>query len=203
MIKKIGKQIYNYSLFFKKNILIIDTSTDMQIVILTYEQNILDININIKAKSFVSCMIPLINNILKNNSIDLFNIQKIIVGCGPGSYTGTKIGVLTSKLLALELKIPLFKISSLLLLSSGFDQNVLTPKIKINKDYFYALSFQNNKIILKESRYSSDFLVNYQNHILLSSLNYKISLYKIFNHLNIVNNPHELSPNYYCFSWGY
>ncbi|MDO7983700.1 MAG: tRNA (adenosine(37)-N6)-threonylcarbamoyltransferase complex dimerization subunit type 1 TsaB [Pigeon pea little leaf phytoplasma] len=194
MTKKIDK-------FFKKNILIIDTSTDMQIVILTCEQNILDININIKAKSFVSCMIPLINNILKTNSIDLFNIQKIIVGCGPGSYTGTKVGVLTSKLLALELKIPLFKISSLLLLSSGFDQNFLTPKIKINKDYFYALSFQNNKIILKESRYSSDFLVNYQNHILLSSLNYKISLCKIFNYLNIVNNFHKLSPNYYCFSW--
>ncbi|MDV3140064.1 MAG: hypothetical protein Q8765_02595 [Sweet potato little leaf phytoplasma] len=41
-----------------------------------------------------------------------------MVGCGPGSYTGTKIGVLTAKLLSLELNIPLFKISSLLLLSS-------------------------------------------------------------------------------------
>ncbi|MDO8059930.1 tRNA (adenosine(37)-N6)-threonylcarbamoyltransferase complex dimerization subunit type 1 TsaB [Candidatus Phytoplasma citri] len=201
MINKIEKKIYNYPLFFKENILIIDTSTDMQIVILTREQEILDISINVKPKSFVSCMIPLINKILQANSIHLFNIKKIIVGCGPGSYTGTKIGVLTSKLLALELKIPLFKISSLLLLSSGFDRNRLTPKIKINSDYFYAISFQNNRIILQESRYSSDFLFNYPNHILLSSLNYKISLFKILNYLDIVDNPHELSPNYCCSSW--
>ncbi|MDV3166263.1 MAG: tRNA (adenosine(37)-N6)-threonylcarbamoyltransferase complex dimerization subunit type 1 TsaB ['Waltheria sp.' little leaf phytoplasma] len=201
MINKIEKKIYNYPLFFKKNILIIDTSTDMQIVILTQEKEILDISINVKPKSFVSCMIPLINKILQANSIHLFNIKKIIVGCGPGSYTGTKIGVLTSKLLALELKIPLFKISSLLLLSSGFDRNCLTPKIKINSDHFYAISCQNNRIILQESRYSSDFLVNYPNHILLSSLNYKISLLKILNYLDIVDNPHELSPNYCCSSW--
>ncbi|MDV3139411.1 MAG: tRNA (adenosine(37)-N6)-threonylcarbamoyltransferase complex dimerization subunit type 1 TsaB [Candidatus Phytoplasma australasiaticum] len=194
-------KIYNNSLFFNKNILIIDTSTDMQIVILTYEQNIIDICFNVKSKSFVSCMMPLINKILKANSVDLFKIKKIIVGCGPGSYTGTKIGVLTAKLLSLELNIPLFKISSLLLLSSGFEKNPLTPKIKINKDYFYAISYQHNKIILAESRYSTDLLVNYPNHILLNSLNYKIALNKLFNYLNIVDNPHELLPNYYCSNW--
>ncbi|MDV3164152.1 MAG: hypothetical protein Q8772_02685 [Candidatus Phytoplasma australasiaticum] len=44
-------------------------------------------------------------------------------------------------------------------------------------------------------------LVNYPNHILLNSLNYKIALNKLFNYLNIVDNPHELLPNYYCSNW--
>lgn len=48
----------------------------MQIVILTYEQNIIDICFNVKSKSFVSCMMPLINKILKANSVDLFKIKK-------------------------------------------------------------------------------------------------------------------------------
>jgi tRNA threonylcarbamoyladenosine biosynthesis protein TsaB len=54
------------------------------------------------------------------------DLSGIIVGIGPGSYTGVRIGVVVAKMLAWTKKIPLYTISSLALMSSGEKGDILS-----------------------------------------------------------------------------
>lgn len=53
-------------------------------------------------------LLPAIQKLLGEESIDF-----IAVGTGPGSFTGTRIGVMTAKALALSMKLPLLPFCSL------------------------------------------------------------------------------------------
>ncbi len=52
-------------------------------------------------------LLPMIINLLKNNKISLKNITKIEVNPGPGSFTGTRVGVSVANALSYALKIPI------------------------------------------------------------------------------------------------
>ncbi|WP_341266554.1 tRNA (adenosine(37)-N6)-threonylcarbamoyltransferase complex dimerization subunit type 1 TsaB [Candidatus Phytoplasma fraxini] len=180
-----------------KKYIILDISANVQIVILSTKDTIISIKKKTFKQDFVSGMIPLISEILNENKLILKDVSGIIVGSGPGSYIGSRLAVLTSKILALELNIPLYQISSLLLLSSGYEYKILTPKIYAKKNFFYSLSLDNNKIVLSENIYAQDFLNNFDNNILLDESNFKISLEKIFFYMKKVLNPSVLIPTYY------
>jgi len=53
------------------------------------------------------------------------DLSSIVVGIGPGSYTGIRIGVVVAKMLAWSKNIPLYTISSLALMASGQKGRVL------------------------------------------------------------------------------
>ena len=53
-------------------------------------------------------LLPAIQELLEGQTIDF-----IAIGTGPGSFTGTRVGVMTAKTLAFALKIPLFPFCSL------------------------------------------------------------------------------------------
>jgi tRNA threonylcarbamoyl adenosine modification protein YeaZ len=185
---------------FKKNekYLILDISIKTQLIILTTKEKIIDIIKYSSGNKFVENMIPLIEEIIKKNNIEIEKLNGIIVGIGPGSFIGVRISVLTSKILSLGLKIPLYKISSLILLSSGYiDNNILTPKIYAYQNFFYSISLNQKKILLKESIYNKSFLEKYNNHLLLEEKNIKISLEKVFFYMKKVIDPHSLIPSYY------
>ncbi|MDV3167772.1 MAG: tRNA (adenosine(37)-N6)-threonylcarbamoyltransferase complex dimerization subunit type 1 TsaB [Candidatus Phytoplasma stylosanthis] len=183
--------------FQKSKYIILDVSADFQLVILSTSEKIIDIKTNLIKKNFVSQMVVLISNILKDNNFFLRDLAGIIVGIGPGSYVGSRLAVLTSKFLSLELKIPLFKISSLILLSSGYKENKITPMIYAKNNFFYSLSLENKKIILSENIYEKIFLDNFENHLLLGSQKFNISVSEIFIHMKKVKNIYFLTPNYY------
>ena len=179
-----------------QNILILDNSTKSQIVILVIQGKITTFKSHLGKNDYVPCMIPLIESVLKENNLGLNNLDALIVGVGPGSYTGTRVAVLTSKILALNLQIPLYQISSLLLLSSGYSYASLTPLIDARSNVFFAVSLKDNNICLNEDRYESDFLQTFPNHLLIEPTTIKIDLCAIKQFAKIVTNPHLLVPNY-------
>jgi tRNA threonylcarbamoyladenosine biosynthesis protein TsaB len=180
-----------------KKYIILDVSTNVQIVILSTSTDIISIETNLLKKNFVSEIIPLISRILEKNNLNLKDLYGIIVGVGPGSYIGSRLAVLTSKILSLELDISLYEISSLLLLSSGYTQKIKTPKIYAKRNFFYSLSLKNEEIILSENIYEKDFLDGFENHFLLDKDNFKISPLKIFFYMKKVEQISYLIPNYY------
>ncbi|WP_017193434.1 tRNA (adenosine(37)-N6)-threonylcarbamoyltransferase complex dimerization subunit type 1 TsaB [Vaccinium witches'-broom phytoplasma] len=179
-----------------KKYIILDTSTAFQLVTLTDDEKIISIQKNTKSRTFVENMIPLIDIVLKESNSSLQQLNGIIVGVGPGSFTGTKVAVLTAKMLASELSIPLYQISSLLLLSSGYSDVLLTPKIVINDNSFYSLSLTNNKVILPEKNYSPTFLKDFPNHLLITEKTFRLSPVQVFFYMQKVVEPHHLVPNY-------
>jgi len=58
-------------------------------------------------------MVTEIDNILKRNKVDKSELNAVVVGVGPGSYTGVRIGVTIAKTIAYALHIKLFAKSSL------------------------------------------------------------------------------------------
>jgi tRNA threonylcarbamoyl adenosine modification protein YeaZ len=183
-----------------KKYIILDNSTTVQLVALTNSEKIISIKQNTNPRTFVANTIPLIDELLKLDNTSLKELKGIIVGVGPGSFTGIKVAVLTAKMLALELKTPLYKISSLLLLSSGYSDVLLTPKFYINNNYFYSLSLDNNKIILSDNKYSKEFLNDFPNHLLITEKTFQLSPDRIFFYMKKVVEPHNLVPNY-CFTY--
>ncbi|CAM11551.1 Conserved hypothetical protein [Candidatus Phytoplasma australiense] len=190
------KNLRKHFFMIAKKLLILDTSTKAQIIIFSNNNQIKTLQKKLFVKDYVASIVPLIDQVLQANKITLKEIDALIVGVGPGSYTGTRVAVLTAKMLSLSLQIPLYQISSLLLLTSGYDFHSFTPLIDARNDAFFALNIHNNQIRLKESRYHSSFLETFSNHLLITPQTIKIALAPLFQFMKKVPNPHLLVPNY-------
>ncbi|MBR4830565.1 MAG: tRNA (adenosine(37)-N6)-threonylcarbamoyltransferase complex dimerization subunit type 1 TsaB [Bacilli bacterium] len=58
-------------------------------------------------------LVPIIDEELSKNNIDIKDVGKIIVVRGPGSFTGTRIAVTVAKTISYALNIPVVSVSSL------------------------------------------------------------------------------------------
>lgn len=94
-------------------ILNIHTSTETAIVNLAAGQEVLGTSINHEAKQHAAFLHSAIHELLQHQGIDIKKLDAIGVSCGPGSYTGIRIGLATAKGLCYALKIPLITYSAL------------------------------------------------------------------------------------------
>ncbi len=72
----------------------------------------------------------LIEDLLKNFGTDIHQLTAIAVSLGPGSFTGTRIGVTTAKTMAYLLNIPLYGIPSMAAIAaefSGLKDSLIVP----------------------------------------------------------------------------
>ncbi|MHB1626982.1 MAG: tRNA (adenosine(37)-N6)-threonylcarbamoyltransferase complex dimerization subunit type 1 TsaB [Bacilli bacterium] len=65
------------------------------------------------ARMHATLLNPLIDEMLAALNMDLSDLEGVIAGVGPGSYTGVRIGVTAAKTLAFALGIPALPVSSL------------------------------------------------------------------------------------------
>ena len=81
-------------------------------------------------------MVTEIDNILKRNKIDKKDLDAIVVGIGPGSYTGVRIGVTIAKTIAYALKIKVYAKSSLSLLAIDNEPTICLFNARSGRSYF-------------------------------------------------------------------
>ena len=115
-----------YSLF-------IDTH-DLDLVIALYKgKQLKDKEIKESLRNHSDYTMPIIDEIIKRNSIGIHDIKEILVVNGPGSFTGVRIGVTIAKMLAYTLNIPIKSIDSITMYGvSDNDKNkklVLIPDV--------------------------------------------------------------------------
>lgn len=95
------------------NVLAIDTSNQVMGVAIGDEHRVLgEIITNMKKNHSVRLM-PAVDMLLDEVQMQPSDLDRIAVACGPGSYTGVRIGVSVAKTMAWSLQIPLVGISSL------------------------------------------------------------------------------------------
>lgn len=98
-------------------ILSIDTSNQALSIALMQDETLLaELTTNIN-QDHSSRLMPAITDLLDRVAIKATDLEAIAVAAGPGSYTGTRIGITTAKTLAWALDIPIYPISSLAALS--------------------------------------------------------------------------------------
>lgn len=196
--------------------LFFDTSSDLLKVSLIKDNKIIfDKELHTK-NDHSSYLVPTIDEAFKNNNIDFKELDEIIVGNGPGSFTGTRISIAVAKTYAFSFNIPVYMISSLEELiydNDGYDFYV--PIIEEKKENLYFSIFDKNKKRVMDDTYSSTEymykkLEELDGKILLISLSNKeyekydtvkasINALNIMKNIDVNNekvNPHLLKPNY-------
>ena len=183
-------------------ILIIDTSTKyiyLSLVIdglekhTVYQEGINNHSVTI---------IPLLKEMLFKENLTLQDLTEVVIGVGPGSYTGVRIGVTVSKMIGYLNNIKVKTISSLALIASSSDSIFVIPYIDARRGNAFMAAFENIDGLLK--RVEKDCLENIDEYKSNHKSDYKFiesgipNIKKIFKSdlLTEVKNVHELIPNY-------
>ena len=116
-------------------ILSIETSTsNLSLTLLINNRVINKVSIQIK-NDLSEIIIPTIKKFIKDNSITLQNISLLVVGCGPGSFTGIRAVISAAKGIYLSNKhMKIIGINSL----AGLAMSVLIEAKNINVQYIIA-----------------------------------------------------------------
>lgn len=147
-------------------------------------------------------IIPFLDEMLKSEGILLRDIDEIIVGVGPGSYTGVRIGVTVAKMIGYMNDVPVKTVSSLALIASSSDKSKVISYVDARRGNAFLASFSQKDGQLKYI--DQDELVNVEDYLSKWQKEYdfisevKPDIYKILrsNLLTSVENIHELQPNY-------
>ncbi|WP_051215685.1 tRNA (adenosine(37)-N6)-threonylcarbamoyltransferase complex dimerization subunit type 1 TsaB [Granulicoccus phenolivorans] len=93
-------------------VLAIDTSTDVRVAVAD-GPTVLARATEHDTRSHVEQLVPLIRRALEQAALDLARIDLIVVGMGPGPFTGLRVGIATAQALAIADAIPLRRVCSL------------------------------------------------------------------------------------------
>jgi len=143
---------------------------------------------------------PGIESLLKDENIKVNDLNEILVGNGPGSFTGIRIAVTIAKGLAYTLSIPIKTITSLkaLAVGSNLRENKLAVVSDRNGKYIGEFDSNNNEIdeikYLKNLEFD-DYVKNKNIQIVE---NIDLDFETIYNYLRDekVTNVHEVKPFY-------
>lgn len=184
--------------------LVLDTATNLlYISFIEDEKVIYEIN-SMGLNNHSDHLLPLIEEGLHKHNLQIKDFDRIILGIGPGAYTGLRVSMSVAKMFAWTLNIPLYIISSLDLLTSGYENDgIYLVKFKAKKGFIYYKAFKivgKEKEILSEEMFIEEtYNGNYNvdqiniitnNEILVNSLNIKEK------EIKLVSNIHALEPNY-------
>lgn len=141
-------------------------------------------------KSHSIYLVPMIDEILKENNIECQDLKEILVVNGPGSFTGIRLGVTVAKTLAYTLNIPIKTISSIEAISVSIKEPNKIITISDTKGKYLGI-FENNQLVneliyLKNADYEQ-YIKNYNYPIYEDS---KLDLQSINNYsLEIASTP--------------
>lgn len=112
-------------------------------------------------------MITEIDNILKRNNVDKKDLDAVVVGVGPGSYTGVRIGVTIAKTIAYALKIKLYGKSSLSLLKDPEKPTICLFNARSGRSYFGVYKGREvlEKDVVLENEKVLDYICKHKDYI--------------------------------------
>lgn len=190
--------------------LLIDTCTNNVVIGLLKDKIIIDQRNDINDKSLSTNFTVWVKELLDRNNLAPKDINTIFVAVGPGSFTGIRVGVTFAKVLAWSLNIKVVPFSSLELLASTSDSDVIVPLIDARRDYVFAGIYDKNLNSFMEDKYIllndlQEELTKYQNTEFISldqfdfdTIKPNVAITKIVekHFLDEGINPHSLNPNY-------
>ena len=104
-------------------------------------------------------MVTEIDNILKRNNVDKKDLDAVVVGIGPGSYTGVRIGVTIAKTIAYALKIKVYAMSSLSLLRIGNEPTICLFNARSGRSYFAV--YEGKKALVEDTVITNEEVLDY------------------------------------------
>ena len=126
-------------------ILAVDTSSAICSVAILEDDKLIDKNELDDGKTHSENLMPLLDELLKRNSIDIKDIEMIACTVGPGSFTGIRIGVATIKPIAEVLNVKVASVMSLEALARNVEnKETIVSLIDARNNQVYAGIFDKN-----------------------------------------------------------
>lgn len=183
--------------------LVLDTSTNLLYISFIEDNEVIYEVKTLGLNNHSDHLLPLIEEGLKKHNLQVKDFDNIILGEGPGAYTGLRVSMSVAKMFSWTLNLPLYTISSLDLLSSGYKEDGLyVIKLRAKKGFVYHKAFKilngQKQNVVSDMFVSEDYIDNYNesytlitnDNMLVDSLNIKKDEVKL------VDNVHALEPNY-------
>ena len=126
----------------KKSFLSIETSLNRIFLVLHFKDNLVS-NSKILENSIEVEINQMFDEILEHGQARFSDLDYIMVSLGPGSYTGTRVGLSAAKAIAVSINKPIFGYTNF---SAIYNQGIIDRLIK---------SYSNTGIIIKASKYKS------------------------------------------------
>ncbi|MGM9874513.1 MAG: tRNA (adenosine(37)-N6)-threonylcarbamoyltransferase complex dimerization subunit type 1 TsaB [Bacilli bacterium] len=172
-------------------ILFIDTHTELITIALKTKDNLF---IKTKESEYSHSIytMTMIEELFKENNLNVKDLDEIIVVNGPGSFTGIRIGLSIAKTIAYALNLKIHTISSLkaYLISSDINEEKMAV-IEDNKGYYVCAFDKNNNTIVEETYLE-------ENPYQYKEVDYRLDINKIIEYCNKFEseNPHHIKANY-------
>jgi len=150
-------------------ILNIETATTNCSVSISENENIICTMELDEGYSHAENLHPFIQKVLTDSKLEIGNLHAVSVSCGPGSYTGLRIGVSAAKGICYALNIPLISINTLKVLSKQVAEDyhetdmVLCPMLDARRMEVYSAVYdlQLNEIRKTEANIIDESSVTY------------------------------------------
>ena len=177
--------------------LIIDSATKVLYIALVCDNKIIK-EVYMKGEhDHAKNIVYLVDEALKTAKIEVDQLSKIIVGIGPGSYTGVRMGVTVSKMMASFKNVPLYKISTLKLIASG-NKGIVLSMIDARHNQSFAAIIDTNKdsYVLDEGMYDNNTLLESNYEFVSNESEFIVDPFYVISNSELVSNPDLLVPNY-------
>ena len=190
--------------------LFIDTCTSNLIIAVCKDDKVLKQIIQKNNNDLSTNFTSFVGSLLNDVKLKVNNIEKVFVSVGPGSFTGIRIGLTFAKVLAWSLNIPVVPVSSLEVLASGFDNDIIVPILDARRGYVYGGIYNKNFDIIFENKYIyleelNSYLDKYDSKIFVSCDEFDFAVNNPEYHIDMIIkkhendlgvNPHSLVPCY-------
>lgn len=187
--------------------LLIDTSTSYLFVSFYDEEKDkrLFIKKMISHNNHSENIIGVIEEGLKESNLKLKDFDKVVVGYGPGSYTGLRVGMVVGKMMAYSLNILLYVVSSLSFVGSSYflqDGTYIVYNIAKKDHCYLKMVVVNNGYIdnVIDDMFTTDIefnkYVSKYNPFIINEDNYMMDEKVIIRLAKKVDDIHSVVPNY-------
>lgn len=176
--------------------LILDTATKTLYAALLDGEKILSEEYIEGRNDHAKNVVSVVERMLKESNIAAKDLGEVYVGVGPGSYTGVRMAVTVGKMIATNTNASLYSFSSLYMMASGYDGDVL-PYIDARRGNSFNAVYSLDRAILEDGlRPTEETLSEYNNCVKVSEDDIKVNPLKVIKNSKYEKNPHGLVPNY-------
>ena len=177
--------------------LILDSATNKLYVSLVIDGKVVYEVYTASEKGHAKAIMVEIDAACKAGGIELINIDNVVVGIGPGSYTGVRMAVTVGKMLATMADIKLYTISTLVLMASGMEGVVLsTIDARRGNCFGCVYDIDKESFVQNEGLYERTILEETLHNVEVNENEFKVDPIKVIKLSSLVDEPRTVVPNY-------
>ncbi|OBX11508.1 tRNA (adenosine(37)-N6)-threonylcarbamoyltransferase complex dimerization subunit type 1 TsaB [Gallibacterium genomosp. 3] len=135
----------------KPTLLALDTSTEACSVALLYRGELTYLE-EIAQRTHTQRILPMVDQLLQQSGLQLSQLDGLVLGRGPGSFTGVRVGVSVAQGLALGAELPIYPVSTLTAMAQAAYETEQATQVlsaidaRMNEVYFCQLCYQPENI---------------------------------------------------------